>query len=392
MTPAAAEADRRHEVREAARGWRRASAIDDATLAAIVRVYPDDRVRLGPGFRSLAFIFTGLALNAFFFFVMAVFRPRDEALIGALAIAFGLFLCVLTDVQVGAFKRAEGGTESATALVGLAYVTGGIALLLFEVARLGERAALSWTFALAGAALATAAWRWGMPAVAALAGVCFFLLLGQGPLPRLLWIVAALVSIPALLAASEHPRVPPSHRRSLLVTLGLALAALYVCFHLGSWDAGLVESMRRGGHGLHESAWRPAAILGTALIPPVVAAFGALTRRRLFLDLGLALGVASLVTLRFYVHVAPLWVVMTLSGGAAIAAALALRRFLASGAGGEQRGLTADPLFEDPARHRSLEVAAVLVAGPAARAPATADRSLEPGGGRFGGGGASGEY
>lgn len=392
MTPAAAEADRRHEVREAARGWRRASAIDDATLAAVVSAYPDDRVRLGPAFRGLAFVFTVLALNAVFFFVMAVFRPNDEALIGALAIAFGLFLGGLTEMQIGALKRADGGTESATALVGLAYLIGGAALLLFEVVRPGERASLSWTFALATAALAAAAWRWGMPALAALAGVCFFLLLAQGPVPRALWILAAATMIPLLVVAGEDARLAPSHRRGLQVLLGLSLGVLYLCFHLGAWDNGSIESMRGGGHRLRESALRPAAILGTALIPPALVAFGVFSRRRLFLDLGVALGIASLITLRFYVHVAPLWVVLTLGGVAAIAAALALRRFLASGREGERAGFTAEPLFEDPARHRSLELAAALAAGPAARAPATDDRSLAPGGGQFGGGGASGEF
>ena len=128
------------------------------------------------------------------------------------------------------------------------------------------------------------------------------------------------------------------------------------------------------------------------LIPVAAIAFGVVTRRRLFLDVGLALGIVSLVTLRFYIHLAPLWVVLTLGGGVAIAAALALRRFLASGAGGERGGLTAEPLFGDPEKHRSLEVAAGLAASPAGNATASDDRSLAPGGGRFGGGGASGEY
>jgi hypothetical protein len=149
------------------------------------------------------------------------------------------------------------------------------------MARLGDRSLLSWFFAMATLAFAAAAWRWGMRVCAALAGLSFFLLLTQGPVPRLL---------------------------------------------------------------------------------------------------------------RYYVHFAPLWAVLTLGGGVAIAAALALRRFLASGIGGERGGLTAEPLFEDPAKHRSLEVAAALAAGPAAKVTASDDRSLAPGGGRFGGGGASGEY
>ena len=169
MRADAAEADRRREVRVAARGWRRAGAIDDRTLAAVVTSYPDDRVRLGPGFRGLAFVFTALALNAVFFFVMTVFRP-DADTAGVSAVVFGVFLCALADVQFGAFKREDGGTETATALVGLAYVLGGAGLLMFD-ARLGERTLLSWLFAMATLTFAAAAWHWGMRVCAALAGV-----------------------------------------------------------------------------------------------------------------------------------------------------------------------------------------------------------------------------
>lgn len=390
MRADAAEADRRREVREAARGWRRAGAIDDRALDTAVRSYPDDRVRLGPSFRGLAFVFTALALNAVFFFVAAVFRPDGDTA-GALAVAFGLLLCVLADIQFGPLRRDEGGTETATALVGLAYLLGGAGLLMFD-ARWGERPLLSWLFAMATLAFAAAAWRWGMRVCAALAGVSFFLLLAQGPVPRPLWIVASAMLIPPLTAAAEDPRLPPAHRRSVRVVLGLALIALYAALHLRSWDTGFIESMSSRAHDLRDSPLRPLASAGTALIPLAAIAFGVVTRRRLFLDVGLALGIVSLVTLRLYVHFAPLWVVLIVGGGVAIAAALALRRFLASGAGGERGGLTAEPLFEDPEKHRSMEVAAALAASPAAKVTASDDRSLAPGGGRFGGGGASGEY
>ena len=155
---------------------------------------------------------------------------------------------------------------------------------------------------------------------------------------------------------------------------------------------GFIQSISSRAHNLRESPLRPLAIAGTALIPVAAIAFGVVTRRRLFLDVGLALGIVSLVTLRFYIHLAPLCVVLIFGGGVAIAAALALRRFLASGAGGERGGLTAEPLFGDPEKHRSLEVAAGLAASPAGNATASDGRALAPGGGRFGGGGASGEY
>jgi len=245
-------------VRDAARGWRRAGAIDERTLAAVVTSYPDDRVRLGPNFRGLAFVFTVLALNAVFFFLIAVFRP-DGKTGGLLAVAFGLLLCGLADIQFGALRREEGGTEAATALVGLAYVLVGSGLLMLD-ARLADRMLLSWLFAMATLAFAAGAWRWGMRVCAAVAGVSFFLLLTQGPAPRLLWIVASSMLIPPLRAAGEYPRLPPAHRRSVQAVLGLALIASYAAFHLGSWDAGTIESMTSGAHGLRDSPWRPLAI------------------------------------------------------------------------------------------------------------------------------------
>jgi hypothetical protein len=392
MRADATEADRRRDVREAARGWRRSGAIEETALAAVVRAYPDDRVRLGPAFRALAFIFTVLALNALFFFVVAAFEPGADVG-GALAIAYGLLLAVVTDVQVGRLKRDEGGTETATALVGLAYVAVGAVVLMSE-AGIRERTLFPAACALAVVAFAAGAKRWGMPVCAVLAGVFSFLLLAQSrTFARLLWIAAALVTIPALLKGSESPRLPPAHRRSCQALLAIALVALYAAVHLGSWDNGFVEALAgTGTRRWRESPLRPLAIAGTALVPLAAIAFGVSTRRRLFLDLGLALGVASLVTLRFYVHVAPLWVVLAVGGAAAVAAALAAHRFLASGPGRERRGLTAEPLFEDLSRQTELEAAAALATAPEMRTPTPDDRSLHPGGGRFGGGGARGEY
>jgi hypothetical protein len=391
MKAEAAEADRRREVREAARGWWRAGAIDEAALAAVVSAYPDDRVRLGPAFRTLALIFTALALNALFFFVVAVFEPGADVA-GTLSVAFGLLLCVLTDIQIGRLKRDEGGTEAATALVGLGYLIGGAGVLMSEAGLRGH-ALFPSLFARATVLFAAAAERWGMGLFAGLAGLSLFLFLAQSRGGRLLWIAAALVMIPLLTRAVESPRLPPAHRRSGQALLAVALVALYAALHLGSWDGGFVEALGSSGtRRLHDSPLRPVAIAGTALVPLCAVAFGIRSRRRLFLDLGLALGIASLVTLRFYVHVAPLWVVLTLGGAAAIAAALAARRFLASGPGGERGGFTAEPLFDDLSRQGALETAAAVAAAPGARPEAADDRTLAPGGGRFGGGGASGEY
>ena len=106
---------------------------------------------------------------------------------------------------------------------------------------------------------------------------------------------------------------------------------------------------------------------------------------------GLVGVLASLVTLRFYVHVAPLWVVLLLGGSVALGLALLLRRFLDSGPQHERHGFTAEPLFADPEGRSALEVAASVVSlTPAARP--MEKPGFEGGGGSFGGGGASGKF
>ncbi len=125
-------------------------------------------------------------------------------------------------------------------------------------------------------------------------------------------------------------------------------------------------------------------------MPIVFLAWGVRTRRTLLIDLGLVFAAASLATLRFYVHLAPLWALLTVAGTALVLGALGLNRFLRRGSNGERNGFTAAPLFSGR-RAETLQTAAV-VAG-FASAPARArEGELAPGGGRFGGGGASGDF
>jgi hypothetical protein len=133
------------------------------------------------------------------------------------------------------------------------------------------------------------------------------------------------------------------------------------------------------------------AAVATGLVPLATLAWGVWSRRRWLIALGTLGVLASLVTLRFYVHVAPLWVVLLLGGGAALALATALRRYLDSGAGRERGGLTAEPLFGDGDGRSALELA-VGAASATPEARAVEGPEFQPGGGRLGGGGASGTY
>lgn len=392
MRADAAEAERRHEVRGAAAGWLRAGAIDEATRARIVAAFPDDRSRLGPVFRVLVFGFTIVAVNGFFgLFGLAVATAGQSAMITILLL-FGLSLVGATEFQMGSLKRAQGGTESATAFLGLCYLIGGLLWLIGE-ARVGDEALINAGLFVGSVVLALAAYRWGYVAcgIGATAGV--LLLAARGPHGRVLWVVAGVVMAPLLVAATDSIRLPPAHRRCAAAMAVVCLVFLYLAVHVGSWDAGIVEMVT--GHWAFGSrtptSVRPLFIAATAFVPLATLAWGISARRPLLIDLGLVGILASIVTLRVYVHVAPLWAALLGGGGVAIGLALAIGRFLDSGARHERFGFTAQPLFGDPEGRSALEVAAGVASFTPGARPVERP-GFESGGGRFGGGGATGSY
>lgn len=389
MKADAALADRRKEVRDAARGWRRAEAIDDTTLAAIEAAYPDDRIRLRPVFRILAFIFTVIATAALLGLFLLV-APRSSEWLWVLLL--GACLAVLTEFLVGVRKRCQGGIEEATALMGVCFLLGG-SIWCLDTFEASPRTEELLAHALAVVLFAAASALWGFWVAGAISAVSFFYLLARASFGHLLWIVCALILIPILTAAGESSRLSPAHRRSCQAALIVSLLALYLSVNVAYWDRGLFGSAYWTMYGSRDSFPRLALIVATALTPLVVLVFGISSRRRIFLNLGLFFAIASLVTLRFYFQLAPLWVILTIAGSVALALGLALRRFLDAGTAKERAGFTAEPLFEDVTKQSPLEVAATVVSlSPEARAiPAETDK-FTGGGGRLGGGGASGTF
>jgi hypothetical protein len=384
MRAAAERADRFKAVRDAARGWRRAGTIDESTLLAVETAYPDDRRRLGRALRALSFVFTTIGLLALAgFMVMSMGGSDRDGWI--VFLMYGLVLVGLTEWQLGPMQRSEGGTEVATSLVGIGCVLAGSIWLLDRAGvQGGAWETLAWACALV--LFAAAAARWGMEAYAVAAAVCLFGLLSRFGSARLLFVLAALPLLATALAGEVSPRLAPSHRRGAVGVQAVAVAALYAAVHLGGWDARLFERM-----DVQPYALRPLFVIATAVLPLLLIGAGIRMRRRALLAFGVLTLVASLITVRFYVHVAPLWVVLLLSGIAAAALALLLERWLRQGPERQRGGFTADPLFDDERRLRAAEIAvAAAQTGPAAKRPAAPE--FEAGGGKFGGGGATGEY
>lgn len=398
MTPELDRADRAAAVRAAARSWRRAGIIDDAALAAVERGFPDDRVRAGPVFRVLLFLFTVVAVSGLLGFLAMGLGGHDQALATLAAVA-GAALLALTELQVGALRRRQGGTEAATSVLGIVLLLAAAAWFLLGTRSLQAAEGVPVLCALAAALAGAAAWRWGYPLYAALATAAALVALAHLPAGRAVWIALALAAAPALLRLSESPRLPPAHRSSAMAVLLVALGGLYLAVHLGSWDERIVE--RIGGRDPgpaplalpYGSVLWWSAMAATALVPLLVLAAGLRRRRLPLLLAGTVAAVASLATFQQYLRLEPVWLVLTGAGALWIAVVLGLWRYLDSGPAGERGGFTAAPLLTDARRQAALEVGvAVLTLQPEARAAGGDERPFEGGGGRSGGAGATGDF
>lgn len=392
MRTDAAEADRNAAVRKAARAWKKAGVIDDAALAKVEAAHPDDRVRVGPVFRVLLFLFTLVGINAGFGFLLLLLSEAGDDAFAILALIVGAGLVFLTEVQTGPFKRAQGGTEAATSFAALGLLAGGSAWIFsdsmgwdFETVVLAELVLLTLL-------CAAAAWRWGYPFYAAVSVAAFLGVLAHLPAARLLWIALAVLAAPVLLRLSDSSRLPPALRASATAALITALAGLYLAVNLQSFDLGAVELFGDPNRLLRPETGPPAlrtlSAIATALVPIVFLALGVRTRRRPLLLLGIATAVASILTLHAYVDLGPSWLLLVVWGAVAAGTALALRRSLDSGPDHERAGFTAEPLFENLERQGVLEAGAALVTfTPEARVKQ--EPGFAGGGGEFGGGGSS---
>jgi hypothetical protein len=381
-----ADASRVAEVREAAKAWRDAGAIDAPTLEAILSAYPESRAELSRAWTVLIFFLVTMAVHTVSFGVFAAFRMESAAVV----IFLGALLATAADFLRGS-RFAGNGSDAAVSFWALAYLLGGVGWLLGESSH-DEAGTITTILVAAVGLFAAACIRWGFAVYGAFAAVALFGLLGRFPGGRLWWIVGA---AGLLWFASRHfdrAALAPPHRRAVGGVFAVAAVALYVALNRVSVDEHWIESLLSSPSHSPPPAdglLRALSTAATALLPPVFVVWGIRTRRTPILDLGLAFAAASLVTLRHYVHLAPLWVLLTLAGAALILGALAVNRRLRRSPGGELDGFTAEPLFGR--RSEGFQAAAVIAGFTPAAQPAQAG-DLTTGGGRFGGGGSSAEF
>jgi hypothetical protein len=381
------------EVRQAAQGWRRAGAIDEATEHAIRKTFPDPCVTPSVVWRVLTACVVAAIILCIFGALAFALAPISANRLSFLTFLLGSAALAATEVLEASPRWARRGAAGTTSFLGVGLLLLGFGIFLLERMAFDGTLTLNIVLLVSVLAWGLSGWRWGSPVFVALSAVSLFLFLARWPLGRVLWLLAG--SGLAALAARRLDDFSwaPSHRRSAAVLVVAGLLAVYAAVNVYSLDQHLLENFRPygGARGVRSSGIVALSALATALLPLAILTWGARSRRTVVLDTGIVLLALSLVTLRHYVHLAPLWVVLTLAGAALVVLALAVERTLRRAPGGEIAGFTADPLFADERRVQALQIVPVVAAFTPG-APAVEGKGFAGGGGKFGGGGASEKF
>ena len=381
MRAAWLEADRVAEVRRAARGWKKTGAIDGATLTAIEQEFPTNLVEIARAWKILVFVLVSVAVTGIQFGVFGFGRGEEAGRF----FVFAAILAIVTEVLRGS-KLAGTGSDAATSYWA-------VVNLILAVALVADSDEMTGTLAIAGVAFAAACWRWGFALYGGFAAGFGFLLLARLPEGRLGWAVGGALLALVSVRLAERPRFSPSRRRAFAAVFVASSGALYGAVNLYSFDRRLIEGIGRflseRGFPPTSVALRPLAAIATAVLPLAFLLWGLWKRRRLILDTGAILAALSLLTFQYYFRFGS--IPITLFGLALIGVALGLNRILRRAPDGELRGFTVSPLFA-PESEAVAPAAALFAASASPVSPAHQEDPFAPGGGRYGGGGASGKF
>ena len=386
MRVAWVDAERAAEVREAARGWKKAGAIDEATLAAIEAEFPVPHVELAKAWKVLIFVLVSVATLGVHVGVFGSDSRSGSYFFLAAALAG------VTEVLRGS-RLAGSGSDAATSFWAVAYLTIGFGMFI-EAGK--SPGALTATIAITGLAWAVACWRWGFALYGAFSAMAGFLFLARFPFRRLAWVVVGAALCGICLWLTGRPLLTSPRRRAIAAVFIVSALALYAAINLYSLDRRIVEILgeaeRWQSHIARSvpSDARIASAVATAIVPIGFIAWGIRARRRLVVDAGAILAALSVLTVEYYVRFGS--VEITVFGLALIGLALWLNRRLRQAPGGEIRGFTASPLLS--ADSGTLSPAGALAAAAAVPvSPHPSDAAdFSAGGGKYGGGGARGKF
>ena len=374
------------------RAWTRSGLLGREQGTTLEASLQGDLKRTGLMLRLGLAVFTGVVLVAAVGLSFMLTDLRNEMAVAVMLALFGVLSILAADRVVTAFKVYRHGVEEMLAMVG-------VGLLAFSplpmTSRLFSSSGESIGFALAGATGCVASlWvyrRFGFLYAAIAAMACAANVPLQFGHDAVLQRVLTAVVWLAAFAVARAQRVEPRDERlraerAQLQAAALVGAYLYLNLHL---IPDLLFVFARGGAMVPWFYWGTYACIW--LLPASALWLGVRDRERWLIDAGLTMALATVVTNKSYLdwprHP---WDPMLLGALLAVVA-LGMRRWLASGPGGERAGCAPVQILES-------DLLAIRVAGLASAAihqTAAAQPQAQPesfGGGRSGGGGAGGSF
>jgi hypothetical protein len=392
MRAYAADDEKRVRLQHDVRAWADSGLLDPAQAAALEAELRTPLKRTNRIVRGVLAFFTAVIVAASLALVFVTFGVDDEVAAAAITGLAAIACLVLADALVTRARLYRYGIEESLAVAGIALLGASTAITIWSAGH-GDRYAFLGGLAAAGVAAVLVYLRYGFVYSAIGAMACFaaipFQLHLPGPWPRIVaasGLGAAFVVVRACYrrAGDEYP----GDEYAALQAAAWAAIYLLINLHLGGVieEAGVAPWPELG----RATYWGSYAL--TWAMPIVGLALAVRGRERQLLDVSVAMAIASLSTHKPYWGLPrhswdPLLLGLLLMG-----VAIGLRRWLAAGANGGRRGFVADRVL---AADRDLlrVVANASAAVHPAPQPSAFDRGSGGfGGGRSGGGGASGSY
>lgn len=386
---------------EESRRWEESGLVSPDQAAAVRERYRPELVRVNLFIRILLGVFTAVGVVALVA-LPAVILDVEEFGIAVLFLLFAPLCAWVADRQLIHGRRLyRCGAEEVLLYLAVGFLALAVGIPSHEWGQGAQR--LGWLAAhgilLAGATMLAVRYGYALAAlgaVGALASLPFHLLDAlrwhQPGVTRVaIFLLLGALGIWAHRGLVRRKTLPRGYVWCLETVRLAALARIYLDVNLFAhrllWKDWL--------------GWTPAAAAATwsdpfcavltGLLPATALVLGIVRRDRALLWYAVFAGTASILTLKYFLHLGYLAEEVTTAGLALAGLAFGLLRWLRTGADRRRGAFTAEPLLEP--RLYGLDAEALAAMQPLAPTPKTpAAEGFRPGGGAFGGGGAAGGY
>lgn len=391
----------RVQVVEESRRWEESGLVSPAQAADVRERYRPELVRVNLFIRILLALFTAVGVVALVA-LPAVILKVEEFGIAVLFLLFAPLCAWVADRQLIHGRRLyRCGAEEVLLFLAVVFLALAVGIPAHEWGRSAER--LGWLaahgIALAGATVLAVRYGYALAAlgaVGALAGLPFHLLDAlhwhqPGWARVALFLLLGAVGIWAHRQLVRREALPRSYVWCLETVRLAALAGIYLDVNLFAhrllWKDWLGWTPPAG-----TVSWSdPLCAMLTALLPATALILGIVRRDRALLWYAVFAGTASILTLKYFLHLGYLAEEVTAAGLILAGLAFVLLRWLRTGADRRRGAFTGESLLEP--RLYGLDAEALAAMQPLAPTPKTpAAEGFRLGGGGFGGGGASGGY